>query len=197
MNKWQGPGIPDQAFLRVDGIPMTKQEIRAISLSKMRLFPGAVIYDIGAGSGSVAIECKLLVPEAEVYAVEREARAVQLIHRNSERFGVDIHVIEGLAPACLVSLPPADRIFLGGSGGYIAEILSSCDRLLQENGRIVINAVTLHTLEEARRFFTAKNYCCEIIQVQIAVHQFKGDAEFWQARNPITIISAEKQGVRR
>lgn len=196
MNKGhdRGLGLPDQAFFREDGIPMTKQEIRAVSLSKLRLFPGAVIYDIGAGSGSVAIECKLLIPDAEVYAIEREAQAARLIRRNSERWGVKLHIIEGSAPACLTSLPLADRIFVGGSGGYILDILSSCDRLLQENGRIVINAVSLNTVEAARRFFMENNYIYEIIQVQIAAHQSKGGAEFWQARNPVTIISAGRQG---
>jgi cobalt-precorrin-6B (C15)-methyltransferase len=193
-DNFYSPGIPDEDFIREEGVPMTKNEIRVLSLSKLRLFPGAVVYDIGAGSGSVAIECKLINPEGRVFAIENNAPAITLIKKNSRKFGVKLEVIEGTAPSALNNLPPADRIFLGGSSGKLEGILDMCDRKLKTGGRLVVNAVTLHNAPRAYAFLKEKNYTLEAVQVNIALIKEMGTSELWQARNPVTIIAAQKKG---
>ncbi|MBS3971167.1 MAG: precorrin-6Y C5,15-methyltransferase (decarboxylating) subunit CbiT [Clostridia bacterium] len=196
MSKWMyiTPGIPDEEFIRDEGVPMTKNEIRVLSLSKLRLFPGAVVYDVGAGSGSVAVECKIMAANGRVYAIEKNPRGIDLIQENSKKFGVDIHIIGGTAPQALADLPEADRIFIGGSGGNLRDVLETCDEKLKPGGWLVINSVTLGTGPEAFNILKEKNYTLEAVQVNIAVVSQRGRAALWQARNPVTIIAAGKRG---
>ncbi|NMC27649.1 MAG: precorrin-6Y C5,15-methyltransferase (decarboxylating) subunit CbiT [Syntrophomonadaceae bacterium] len=186
------PGLPDEEFLRAAGVPMTKNEIRVLALAKLRLFPGAVVYDVGAGSGSISIEAKLLFPSAQVFAVERDPQALQLLTANQERFGVDLQVVEGAAPTALHPLPSADRIFIGGSGGSLAEIIELCDRKLVPGGWMVINAISLKNTAKAFEALENRGYEVEAVQVNIAVSSQKAAAIMWQARNPVTIISGKK-----
>ena len=175
---------------------MTKNEIRVLSLSKLRIFPEAIVYDVGAGSGSIAVECKILATNGKVYAIEKNSMGIDLIRQNSKKFGVDIDIIEGTAPQAIVDLPEADRIFIGGSGGNLQDILEICDKKLKPGGRLVINSVTLGTAPEAFKILSAKNYTLEAIQVNIAVAVQRGKVELWQARNPVTIITADCRSPR-
>lgn len=186
------PGLADDEFLRVPGVPMTKNEIRVLSLAKLRLFPGAIVYDIGAGTGSVSIEAKLLHPSSRVFAAERDPQALQLLAANCDRFGVDLEIIAGDAPGVLADLPPADRIFIGGSGGMLGAIINSADIKLRPGGWIVINSVSLQTTALALEVLEAKGYRPEAVQVNIAVSDRRGRATMWQARNPVTIITGQK-----
>jgi len=186
------PGLPDEEFLRAPGVPMTKNEIRVLTLSKLRLFPGAVVYDVGAGTGSISIEAKLIFPSAQVLAVEKDPQALQLLALNRERFGVDLQVVEGSAPAALYALPAADRIFIGGSGGSLAEIIELCHQKLRVGGWIVINTISLKNTAQAFEALEARGYEVEAVQVNIAVSSQKAGAVMWQARNPVTIISGRK-----
>jgi cobalt-precorrin-6B (C15)-methyltransferase len=113
------PGIPDHLFIREQGVPMTKCEIRALSIAKLNLFPNAVVYDVGAGSGSVAVECKRFLPQGKVFAIEKNPKALNTIRKNCEKFKVDLEIVDGTAPEALIELPQADRIFIGGSGGNL------------------------------------------------------------------------------
>ncbi len=196
MNKWSyvTPGIPDEDFIRDDSVPMTKNEIRVLSLAKLRLFPDAVVYDVGAGSGSVAVECKLLASKGKVYAIEKNPQGIRLIKENSKKFRVDIDIIEGFAPEAMAGLPEADRIFIGGSGGKLEDILEMCDKKLKPGGWLVVNSVTLSTGPETFKILEGKNYLLEAVQVNIAVTKKMGNAHLWQARNPVTIIAAGKRG---
>jgi len=193
MSKWiyKTFGIPDEEFIRDQGVPMTKNEIRVLSLSKLRLFSEATVYDVGAGSGSVAIECKLLANSGRVYAIEKNPQGIDLIRKNSEKFVVEIDIIEGTAPQAIMDLPEADRIFIGGSGGNLQDVLEICHKKLKPGGRLVINSVTLGTAAEAFKILNAKNYTLEAVQVNIAVASQRGKVELWQARNPVTIITAD------
>ncbi|MCX5780737.1 MAG: precorrin-6Y C5,15-methyltransferase (decarboxylating) subunit CbiT [Firmicutes bacterium] len=173
---------------------MTKHEIRILSIAKLQLFPTARVYDLGAGSGSVAIECKRLLPAGQVLAIERNPRAIELIKRNCEKFGVDVTVIAGTLPEAMQNLPPADRIFLGGSGGKMPAILDACDERLNAGGWLVLNSVSMSSGADAYRILKAKGYHLEAAQVNIAVLSSKGNAQIWQARNPVTIIAAQKRG---
>ncbi len=186
------PGIPDEAFARRPGIPMTKQEVRAISLAKLQLFPGAVVYDIGAGTGSMAIECRRLVEPGRVFAIESNPEAVDLIKLNSYRFTVQLDLVPGSAPEVLDILPEADRIFIGGSGGDIEAMIIGCDRKLKPGGILVMNTVTLYTAPLACQALERLGYELQAVQVNIAVNEKRGRARIWQARNPVTIISGRK-----
>ena len=116
-------GIPDEAFLR-EKVPMTKEEVRDISLSKLRLTRQAVIYDVGAGTGSVSIEMALQAEEGTVYAVEKKPEAVELLRKNKKKFAADnLEIIEGLAPEALRGLPAPSHVFVGGSSGNLRAIL--------------------------------------------------------------------------
>ena len=135
-------GIDDEAFIR-DKVPMTKQEIRILSLVKARIKPDAVIYDIGAGTGSLSIEAARLAPQGTVYALERNPAGVNLIRANAANFAVgNIKVIETEAPAGMEQLPAADTVLIGGSGSHLADILAVVTPKLKAEGRIVLNCIT-------------------------------------------------------
>lgn len=189
---FSAPGIPDEAFVRRPGIPMTKQEVRVISLAKLQLFPGAVVYDIGAGTGSVAIECRLLIGDGQVFAIESNPEAVELIKLNCFRFKVQLDLIPGSAPEAIKSLPAADRIFVGGSGGEIEAMLLACDQKLKAGGIMVLNSVTLYTAPAACQTLEELGYDVQAVQVNVAVNELRGRARIWQARNPVTIICGKK-----
>ena len=116
-------GLEDEAFLR-DKVPMTKSEVRSISLSKLQLTEDAVVYDVGAGTGSVSIEIALQAAEGEVYAIEKKEEAAALLEKNKRKFAADhLHIIRGLAPEALADLPAPTHVFIGGSSGNLKEIL--------------------------------------------------------------------------
>ena len=116
-------GIADEEFIRQD-VHMTKQEIRILSLVKARIAPDAVVYDIGAGTGSISIEAARLAPQGEVYAIERSNEGINLIRANAANFAAsNIKIIQAEAPEGLADLPPADAVLIGGSGSRLSEIL--------------------------------------------------------------------------
>ena len=142
------PGRPDGTFLRGE-VPMTKEEVRSVSLAKLRPGRDWVIDDIGAGTGSVAVEAALAAWQGQVYAIERKREALDLIRENARRFGTDnVTVVPGEAPEALDGLPAPDGVFIGGSGGKLPEILEA---VFAKNpkARVVLNAVTLETVAEA------------------------------------------------
>lgn len=187
-------GIADEAFLR-GKTPMTKAEIRSISLSKLAIYPKDVLYDIGAGTGSVAVEMALQAKQGVVYAVEEKKEACALLRQNRERFGAyNLQVIQGIAPECLQSLPMPNKAFIGGTNGQLEEILLA---LLKKNPsiRIVMNAITLETLSKAVSLL--EKYCftdVEIIQASIAKAKAVGKYHMMLGENPIFILSGEGGG---
>lgn len=145
-----GPGIRDSEFLR-GRVPMTKQEIRVLSLAKLELAKNSVVYDIGAGTGSVSVEAALQCSGGHVYAMERNQEAVALILKNAEKFGAaNLEVITGEAPDCLEGLPAPTHVFIGGAGGRLSEIIKAV-REKNREARFVINAITLETLAMAEK----------------------------------------------
>lgn len=185
-------GIPDSEFIREPAIPMTKNEIRVLSLSKMGLFDQAVVYDIGAGTGSLGIQCRLLFPGSQVYAVEKNPEAVELIKKNCQKFKTKLNIIEGAAPGVLEELPSADSIFIGGSGGELPEIILKCHKKLKAGGWMVLNTVTLNSGPLAYTMLDKIGYEVEVLQVNISVCKPIGKTQLWQARNPVTIVSGRK-----
>lgn len=195
-NSWpyEAPGISDSEFIRGQ-LPMTKEEIRAVTISKLRLKKDSIIYDIGAGTGSITVEAARLADYGQVYAIEREIEGINLITSNLQKFGLqNVELVWGEAPKALRELPPADRVIIGGSGGKIKEILTLLDQqLLTPHGRIVINAITLDTLTEVYQLLKEMNYRYEICQLAITKGSKIGKYEMLKAANPVYIISAERR----
>jgi precorrin-6Y C5,15-methyltransferase (decarboxylating) CbiT subunit len=174
---------------------ITKEEIRAISLSKMRIREDSVIWDIGAGSGSIAIEAGRIAKMGKVYAIEKKHDRIEQINENIKNFLMkNIEIIEGEAPDCLKRLREPDSVFIGGSSGRLKTILEVCSKSIKSNGRIIINAITLDTLKTASDSLKWLNIPFEIISVNIAKSKGISDSIFFEAQNPVYIISGEKNG---
>ncbi len=186
--------LEDEAFLRGKA-PMTKSEVRGVSVAKLRLTRDGVVYDVGAGTGSVSVEMALQVSEGLVYAVERQEEAAGLIEENMRRFAVpNIRVIRGKAPEALRDLPVPTHAFIGGSAGKLREILAL---LLEKNPRIrvVINAVTLETLGEMERCLRELPFEeVEILQLTVAKARTLGGYHLMTGQNPVYIISCTGRG---
>ncbi|MDA8440993.1 MAG: precorrin-6Y C5,15-methyltransferase (decarboxylating) subunit CbiT [Peptococcaceae bacterium] len=191
MWQYRSPGIPDEQFLR-GKIPMTKQEVRVVTLAKARLQEDSIVYDIGAGTGSLTIEAALMAPKGKVYAVEREAEGLELIARNCTLFGVNnVEIINGTAPAAMQGLPQAHNILIGGSGGNLAQIIAVAAKSLRPGGRLVINAVTLETLAQAQNMLKSEGFSeLEIVSLAITRWPVVGRSHMAQALNQVFIISA-------
>jgi len=187
-------GIPDAFFSHGNGM-ITKEEIRAISLSKMRIREESVIWDIGAGSGSIAIEAGRIAKMGKVYAIEKKHERIEQINENMKNFLMkNIEVIEGEAPDCLKGLREPDSVFIGGSSGRLKTILEVCSKSMKNKGRIIINAITLDTLKTATDSLKWLNMPCEIVSVNISKSKGISDSIFFEAQNPVYIISGEKNG---
>jgi len=187
-------GIPDSDFLR-GPVPMTKEEVRALTIRYARLAPGMVVWDVGAGSGSLTVEAAQLVPGGCVVAVEREAAALALVQKNCRRFGVDnVRVVHGEAPEALSGLPQPDRVLVGGSGGRLQEILLCCGEMLAPGGIIVVNALTPATLSTALRCLSLPPFgALAGAQLQVSRLEKLGREYFFRAQNAVSILSARKE----
>ena len=193
MNKIIFPPIPDSLFIRGD-VPMTKEEIRTLAIAKMRLGKDSTVIDIGAGTGSVTIECALWAPGGRVIAVEKSAEGVKLIRANAEKFMVkNIRVIHGEAPRALEGMEKFDRAFIGGAGGNLTEILEWVTGNIERSGIISVNAVTLDTVVSAADFFRGRGVRHEIIQASITRIEETGGHRMFRAQNPVFIITGEKE----
>lgn len=190
--EYKTQGIPDHMFIRGD-VPMTKEEVRAVSLSKLRLTKEFIVYDIGAGTGSVSIECGLVCESGRVYAIEKNPEAIELIKKNKDKFLLkNIDIIEGNAPDALKGLPEPDRVFLGGSGKNLKDILEFINRF-EKDIRVVINSITIETAYEALQYLETKGYRnIDIVNISVTKSRKAGDKHLMQAINPVYIISAEK-----
>ena len=188
-------GIADEEFIRQD-VPMTKQEIRILSLVKAQIAPDAVVYDIGAGTGSLSIEAARLAPKGEVYAIERSSEGINLIRANAANFAVtNMQVIQAEAPDGLANLPEADAILIGGSGSRLPEILETVTPKLKQTGRLVLNCITVQTLMQCIEFMRQHSdiYIYEAIQVQVTRLQQVGTYDMAKANNPIYIVTCWKK----
>ena len=195
MKKWKykTPGIPDEFFVRGE-VPMTKEEIRSVILSKLKLKDSLTAYDIGAGTGSVSIEMSLQLTKGEVYSVEKEAKAVNLIEKNKKKFEQkNIKIIKDIAPEALKNLPLVDRVFIGGSSGNLKGILAKINQKLLTNGIIVITAVTLNTLNTAITQLENFDYDLNICNISVTRTKKIKNYHMLNALNPIYIITARRK----
>ena len=182
-------GKADSEFIR-DKVPMTKEEVREVSICKLRLTDKALVYDIGSGTGSIAMEMAGLSPDLKVYAIERKPEAVALIKKNKEKFKLDnIEVIEAEAPEGLDELPKPTHVFIGGSGGNLNEILNTLYSM-NDSMRIVITAVSLETIAQIKEILSAYPIANEdIVELQVNRSKVIGKYHMMQAENPVWICS--------
>lgn len=187
-------GIPDELFIRGD-VPMTKQEVRAVALAKLRLTATDTVWDVGAGTGSVSIEAALVARTGSVWAVERNAAGVRLIRENADAFGCgNVHAIPGVAPEALAKLPVPDAVFVGGSAGELPSIVEAA---LEKNSqvRLCVPCVTVETLTEACALLSGSRFKgFEACQVSAARAEAVGSHHLMKAQNPVFLVSARGAG---
>ncbi len=191
---YKTPGIPDHLFERLPGIPLSKREVRLLLISALRMKNDSVLWDIGAGTGTIPIEIALLSPNSKIIAVERDEEVASLIRRNCDIFQVsNVEVCEGSAPDCLSELQPApDRVCIEG-GRSIKNILKEIWHYLKYDGRVVATAAnieTLYLISESFSELQARNI--EIVQASVNRLETKGIHQVFAAVDPIFILSGEK-----
>lgn len=180
--------IPDSQFVR-GSVPMTKRDVRAAILGRMWIRPGDVIWDVGAGTGSVSVEMALADRLGQVFAVECEEEACRLIEENRRKFGAwNLSIRAGKAPECLRQLPSPDAVFIGGSKGMMAEIVAMIHQK-NENARICITAIALETLQAAVSALAACGWEADVTQISVSHAKKAGSLHLMLANNPVFLIT--------
>ncbi len=181
-------GISDGEFIR-GNVPMTKAEVRAVTMSKLALAPGAICYDVGAGTGSVTVEMALAAYHGHVYAIDKKEDAIRFIEQNCAAFHIgNVTPVLGNAPGALTGLPSADAVFIGGSGGDMPEIFD-CIIAKNPSVRIVVNAIALESVHTALSAFAAHGIGPEVVQLGVSKTKPVDGLHPLIANNPVFIIS--------
>ena len=186
-------GLPDDAFeqRRPNKGQITKREVRAVSLYSLRLRHDSVVWDIGAGTGSVSVEAALIANKGQVYAVERDIDSLPLLEANVSRWGSEnIHIVAGEAPGALEALPNPDSIFVGGSGGNLSAILRYSASRLNPDGTVVVNLAVIERTQEAYSLLKELGLATELTQITSARGKEMPDgAVRLESLNPVFIVS--------
>ena len=189
------PAIADEQFQRGD-VPMTKREIRVFLMAHAMVQPSDIVWDIGAGTGSLSVEAALRAPAGTVFAMDGNAEACELVRSNALNFGLDnITVIEAKAPAALSGLPDPDVVFVGGSGGNLAQILEASAKRLKPGGRLIITAVLVETLHDILQFTSQlAGFAVEACGLQITRVEPVGRRHMLRALNSVYAVICRKGG---
>jgi len=183
--------IKDEDFLR-SKVPMTKEEVRTITLSKMALKTDDNILDIGGGSGAMAISLAVNAPKGSVTTIEKNKISYDLIKKNKEKFQVDnLKIIHGFAPDDLPN-ESFNKIFVGGTYGKMTEIFNYADEFLKENGIILLNFITIENIGKAVDLLKKYKYDYEIFQITISKSKRIKDLTLMQTNNTVTIIKGQR-----
>ena len=196
MWKSKTPGIPDEEFERTESVPITKEEIRAIQISKGRLSAGQTVLDIGCGSGSVTVEAAIQVEESgKVIGVDIDPNAIELTEKNLKKFGISNYtLIEGNAKEKISELSQVDTVFIGGTGGDTKDIVELCQDKIKSGGRIVIGVILIETLYSVLQTIEKLDFeSIDITQITIGKSRKTKTGTMMLARNPVTVISATKK----
>ena len=189
------PGIPDNFFERTENVPITKEEVRTIQISKARLKPGQIVYDIGCGSGSISIEAAIQIESSgKVFAVDYDEKAVDLTKKNMKTISLsNISVFLGNAKEKILEFEQADAIFIGGTGNDTKEIVEISQNKLKKGGRIVIGIILIETLYSVLKILESLSFeSVDITQITIGKSRKTSTGTMMLARNPVTVISAQK-----
>jgi cobalt-precorrin-6B (C15)-methyltransferase len=188
------PGIPDEFFLREEEVPITKEEIRSIVISKLRLKETNSVIDIGCGSGSITVELCLQCQNGKVFGVDLDLQAVNLTKRNLEKFKVYAEIRQGDAMDILESLPFVDGIVIGGTTGRTEELIDLSINKLNNGGRLVITTILIETMFKAMKTVNKSNFLKDIDFTQVIISKGRRTktGTMLLARNPVLVISATK-----
>ena len=195
MWKHETPGIPDEEFERTESVPITKEEVRTIQISKARLDSGSTVFDIGCGSGSISVEAGLQIgKDGKVFAVDVDPTAIELTKKNLKKFQIDnVDVIQGNAKEKIQELPMANAIFIGGTGGDTKDIIELSQDKLQPGGRLVVGIILIETLFSVLSALeNLKFTSIDITQITIGKSRKTSTGTMMLSRNPVTVISATK-----
>ncbi len=185
--------IYDREFIQKE-LPMTKQEIRAISIAKLQLKDNSTLIDVGAGTGSIGIEAATYLRNGQVYAIEKEEKGIETLKENIKKFRLEnIEVIVGRAPESIPTIE-YDRMFIGGSTGSMRDILEHFIKYSKKDSRVVINAITLETLADATKLLKELDFKnIEVVNVVVSRGKNIGPYTMMYGENPIYIITADKE----
>lgn len=189
---YRTPGIPDELFERTEEVPITKEDIRAIAISKLRLKEGHSAIDVGCGSGSITVEL-CLQTKGNVYAIDFDKNAVELTKKNLQKFGAKAEVILGTAQDILPKLPQADAVIVGGTWGDTKQVIELAVGRVKKGGRIVIDTILIETTYQALATVNELKLAeVDVTQVTISKARKVTTGTMMLARNPVMIISATK-----
>ena len=185
-------GMPDEHFAHQRGL-ITKAEVRVLALSRLQLRPGDTFWDLGAGSGSVAVEAAVFIRRGRIFAVEQHPDRVEQIRQNAQRFGVpNLSTVQAVLPGGLSGLPDPDRIFIGGGGRDLAAVISTAGSRLRPGGRMVVNTVLLDSIQTAVDAMQEMGWEVDLTQIQISRSQPMPWSRRMEAHNPVWIITGVK-----
>lgn len=191
-------GLQDDAFEQRRPLKgqITKREVRAVSLYSLGLRPDSVVWDIGAGTGSISVEASIIAREGTIYAVERDEESLPLLRRNLERWGSNnVQIVAGEAPDALEGLADPDAVFVGGSGGHLAEILDVAIKRLREGGRIVVNLAALERTNDVYHRFKSAGLVADMVMVNSSRGKDMPDGTVrLEALNPVFVVTARRDG---
>ncbi|MGD1835416.1 MAG: precorrin-6Y C5,15-methyltransferase (decarboxylating) subunit CbiT [Nitrososphaeraceae archaeon] len=187
------PGIPDELFVRSDKVPITKEEIRSLIISKLRLKKGNSAIDIGCGSGSVTVELCLQSNGGKIYGIDFDYNAIKLTKENLKRFNAIAEIFHGKAQDLLPNLPKVSAIVVGGTDGNTEIIIEKAIERLEKNGRIVISNILIETMFKAIKTIETTNLIeVDLTQISILKSRKVSTGTMMTARNPVLLISATK-----
>lgn len=189
---YRTPGIPDELFERTEDVPITKEDVRALAVSKLRLREGFSAIDVGCGSGSITVEL-CLQTRGKVYGIDFDKNAIELTKKNLLKFGVDAEIVLGKAQDVLPALPEVDAIVVGGTWGDARQVIQLAVGRLKKGGRIVIDTILIETMYQALTTVNELQLAdVDVTQVTIAKARKVTTGTMMLARNPVMMISATK-----
>ncbi len=172
---------------------MCSSDLRAVAISRLKPPSDGVLWDIGAGSGSVSIETAMVSTNLKIYAIEKDPMQIGHIRKNRKKFGAfNVKPIHGEAPDVLLKLPQPDRVFIGGTGGKLKEILYVISDRLNGAGPVIVNATTIDTMNDALRLFETRGFNTDLTTLQVSRSKHIGGKRHLYALNPIFIVTGEK-----
>jgi cobalt-precorrin-6B (C15)-methyltransferase len=191
---YRTPGVPDELFERDEHVPITKEDVRAIVISKLRLREGFSAIDVGCGSGSITVELCLQTNGGRIYAIDFDDRAVEVTERNLQKFAVKAEIIQAKAQDILPSLPEVDAVIIGGTWGNTEQIVRMAIDRIRTGGRIVVDTILIETMYKAINTVSDADLDeIDITQVTIAKAKKVTSGTMLVARNPVLVISATKR----